>query len=108
LTGRPESNFFGAEPDFKGMDYIKYDAMCIGNHEFDKGIEHLKKLKELIKFPFLNANIFKKDGKTLFEPYKIFEMKGFKVAVFGLITEETPFVTTPAYVKDLTFKNLSK
>ncbi len=105
LTGRPESNFFGAEPDFKGMDYIKYDAMCIGNHEFDKGIEHLKKLKELIKFPFLNANIFKKDGKTLFEPYKIFEMNGFKVAVFGLITEETPFVTTPAYVKDLTFKN---
>lgn len=104
LTGRPESNFFDAEPDFVGMNYMKYDAMAVGNHEFDKGIDNLMKLKELAKFPFLCANIYK-DGEPLFFAGKTFEMNGFKVAVFGLITAETPYVTMPEYVKDLEFKD---
>ena len=35
-TGVPESDLQDAEPDFKGMNQIGYDAMAVGNHEFDK------------------------------------------------------------------------
>src|SRR5690554_324453 len=34
-TGMPESNFFHAEPDILGYNYIGYDAAAVGNHEFD-------------------------------------------------------------------------
>lgn len=104
LTGRPESNFFNAEPDFLGMNYMGYDAMTIGNHEFDKSLDKLFELQELAQFPFINANIYK-DGEPLFQEYVIFEFNGAKVAVFGLITAETPTVTMPEYVKDLEFKD---
>lgn len=105
LTGRPESNFFNAEPDIVGMNYIDYDAMTIGNHEFDNGMDNLRKLKAIAKFPFLSANIFTKGGEPVFTAFKIFYMNGYKVAVFGLTTHETPEVTMPEYVKNLEFRN---
>ncbi len=104
VTGRPESNFFNAEPDIIGMNYIEYDAMTVGNHEFDNGIKNLRRLEAIAEFPFLSANIYK-DGQPFFKAFKIFSMDGYKVAVFGLTTHETPEVTMPEYVKDLEFRN---
>jgi len=104
--GVPESDLQDAEPDFLGMSKIGYDAMALGNHEFDKPREVLLKQAQWASFPFLSANIYvKASGQTLYDAYKIFHLGGMKVAVFGLSTEDTPLLTTPAHTADLEFKD---
>lgn len=104
-TGRPESNFFKAEPDIIGYNYIGYDAMALGNHEFDNPLSVLKKQMEMAKFPFLSANVKYKDGSYVAKPYIIKEFKGFKVAIFGLTTKETETIGNPSITKDLIFED---
>ena len=62
-TGTPESDFFDAEPDFKAMNMIGYDAMALGNHEFDNPFEVILKQQSWAKFSFLAANIYLAKGK---------------------------------------------
>lgn len=92
-TGTMESDIFDAEPDFLGMKYIGYDAMAVGNHEFDNAYSVLKKQKSWAGFPFLAANIFwKGTNKRVFDPlYITRNFNGIKVGVFGLTTVDTPF-----------------
>ncbi|MBT8349650.1 MAG: 5'-nucleotidase C-terminal domain-containing protein [Deltaproteobacteria bacterium] len=105
-TGIPESDLLDAEPDIVAMNMIGYDAMVLGNHEFDNSPDVLIKQKKWAEFPFISANIFKKDtGEALVKPYVIKEYDGLKVAILGLTTEKTPILTLPANVKDLVFKN---
>lgn len=105
--GVPESDMLDAEPDFKLMNLLGYDAMTLGNHEFDKPREVLLKQQEWAEFPFLSANIVKKDsGEYLVEPYIIKEFDGLNVAIFGLTTQESPILVTPDNVKDLEFKDV--
>lgn len=101
-TGRPESDMFDAEPDISGMNEMGYDAMTLGNHEFDKPLKILEKQMKMAKFPFLCANIKRADGSFIAKPYMIKEFKqGFKVAVLGLTTSETATIGNPDIVKDL-------
>lgn len=102
-TGRPESVFFKAEPDIIGFNYIGYDAMAMGNHEFDNSMSVLEKQMALAKFPFLAANVTTKSGAFVGKPYIIKEFKGFKVAILGLTTKEAGNVGNPENVKDLVF-----
>ncbi len=89
-TGVPESDIQDAEPDFIGMNLIGYDAMCLGNHEFDNPLEILLKQKQWAEFPFLAANIFYKDsGRRIFQPMLMKELGGVKVGILGLTTEDT-------------------
>ncbi len=105
-TGIPESDLLDAEPDFKIMNLLKYDAMTLGNHEFDKPRDVLLKQQSWVQFPFLAANIVKKGtAETLVKPYLIKEFDGLKVAIFGLTTAETPILTMPEYTADLDFKD---
>jgi 5'-nucleotidase/UDP-sugar diphosphatase len=95
-----------AEPDFKIMNLLGYDAMVLGNHEFDKPREVLMKQREWAEFPVLSANVVKKDtGETLVDPYVIKKFDGLRVAVFGLTTEETPILVVPGNVGDLEFRS---
>jgi len=104
-TGVPESDLLDAEPDFKGMTLLGYDAMALGNHEFDNARDVLMQQSEWADFPFLSANIFKKDSnKTLFPAYEMFEVQGNRVAVVGFTTEDTVKIGNPEYMTDLTFK----
>lgn len=107
FQGTPQSNIFRGEPVIEIMNLLNFDAMAIGNHEFDWGQETLQKLVSLSKFPYLSANIFDKDGKYLpyLKPYIILERKGLKIAVIGLTTPETAYITKPDYVQNLVFKN---
>jgi 5'-nucleotidase / UDP-sugar diphosphatase len=82
--GVPESDTQDAEPDFKGMRAMGYDAMALGNHEFDKPLTVLAKQMEWAGFPMLSANIYKQNGERAYKPYEIFERGGLKVAVVGL------------------------
>lgn len=97
-TGVPESDIQDAEPDFKGMKIIGYDAMALGNHELDNSLEVLKKQAHWAGFPFLSANIYRGDQR-MFEPYKIFNKGGVRVAVMGLTTDDTGKLVNPDNLK---------
>lgn len=105
-TGRPESNFFQAEPDIKGYNYIKYDALAMGNHEFDLNWEKMQKQIAMSEFPWLCANA-KKDNKYLenVKPYVIKEYEGFKVALLGLLSSKTADTGNPEHIKDIVFED---
>ncbi|SFI37761.1 5'-nucleotidase / UDP-sugar diphosphatase [Collimonas sp. OK307] len=88
-TGIPESDLQEAEPDFRGMSLVGYDAMAVGNHEFDKSpavMQHQQ--REWSNFPWLSANIYQ-NGAHLFSPYHIFSVGGLRIAVMGLTTNDT-------------------
>lgn len=102
-TGVPESDMQDAEPDFKGMAKLGYDAMAVGNHEFDNPWSVLSKQRDWINFPMLSANIYK-DGQRLFKPYQVFNLDGLKVAVVGLTTDDTAKMVDPANVQGVTFR----
>ncbi|KJG55094.1 5'-nucleotidase [Photobacterium kishitanii] len=105
-TGVPESDLQDAEPDFKGMNMLGYDAMALGNHEFDNPLEVLRKQQQWAKFPMLSANIYDKNtGKRLFQPYQIFEQQGIKIAVIGLTTEDTAKIGNPEYIGGIEFRD---
>jgi 5'-nucleotidase / UDP-sugar diphosphatase len=102
-TGVPESDTQDAEPDFKGMKLLGYDAMALGNHEFDKPLATLDKQIGWAGFPLLSANIYR-DGKRAYKPYEVFERGGLKVAVLGLTTEDTRKLTDPGNTGVLDFR----
>jgi 5'-nucleotidase/UDP-sugar diphosphatase len=105
-TGVPESDLQDAEPDFLGMNHLGYDAMAVGNHEFDNPSTVMDKQRGWSKFPWLSANIYRQvDGKwqRYFEPYKLFEVQGLKLAVVGLTTEQTAEIGNPEFVENLKF-----
>lgn len=105
-TGVPESDIQDAEPDFIGMKAIGYDAMAIGNHEFDNPMSVLRKQQSWVDFPFLSANIYgKTSGERLFTPYKIFNQGGLKIAVMGLTTDDTARVGNPEFLADIEFRS---
>ncbi|EHR0244437.1 bifunctional UDP-sugar hydrolase/5'-nucleotidase UshA [Vibrio parahaemolyticus] len=103
-TGVPESDLQDAEPDFKGMSKIGYDAMALGNHEFDNPLDVLFKQQDWANFPMLSANIYdKKTGKRLFQPYAMFNKQGIKIAVIGLTTEDTAKLGNPEFIGQVDF-----
>ena len=105
-TGIPESDLLDAEPDFKAMSTIGYDAMALGNHEFDNPPDVLLKQKQWAAFPFLSANTVKKStGKPLFDDHKIWDFDGLKVAVIGLITGDTPELVIATNIESLKIKD---
>ncbi|MCG7495737.1 bifunctional UDP-sugar hydrolase/5'-nucleotidase UshA [Vibrio sp. Of7-15] len=105
-TGVPESDLQDAEPDFKGMNLLGYDAMALGNHEFDNPLEVLAKQQDWANFPMLSANIYdKKTGERMFQPYQIFNKQGIKIAVIGLTTEDTAKIGNPEYIGGIDFRD---
>lgn len=101
-TGTPESDLLNAEPDFIGMNAVGYDAMALGNHEFDNEIKILDQQMKWAGFPFLSANVQYKN-QYLGKPYEIFERGGLKIGVLGLTTEDTAKLGNPEIVKDVVF-----
>ena len=67
FQGAPLSNVFQGQSVIEVMNYLKFDAMAIGNHEFDWGLSVLNRLVAAASFPFLSANIQDKPTKRLSE-----------------------------------------
>ncbi|EGL1303977.1 bifunctional UDP-sugar hydrolase/5'-nucleotidase [Salmonella enterica] len=104
-TGVPESDLQDAEPDFRGMNLIGYDAMAVGNHEFDNPLTVLRQQEKWAKFPFLSANIYQKStGERLFKPWAIFTRQDIKIAVIGLTTDDTAKIGNPESFTDIEFR----
>ena len=99
FQGTPYFNFYNGELEFKLMSLLKYDAVTIGNHDFDNGITGLNEQMPNASFDFLISNYdFKNtvlDGKT--SDYKIYNKSGIKIGVFGLGIELEGLVTKELY-----------
>jgi len=86
FQGTPYFNFFGGELEFKLMSMMKYDAMTIGNHDFDNSIDGLKDVLPHAKFDLISSNYDFSNTvlDTFVKPYNIFVKDGIKIGVFGL------------------------
>lgn len=103
-TGIPESDLQDARPDLEGMNAIGYEAMTLGNHEFDYPLQLLDMQEKWAKFPFLGANVYNaKTGTPLVKPYILLDKAGLKVAVVGLTTEDTAKLGNPQYMNLVRF-----
>lgn len=72
-------------PVIEMMNYIGYDSMTLGNHEFNFGLPTVNKIMKEAKFPVLSANIYnKKDGSNFAKPYTVKTVNGVKVGILGL------------------------
>jgi 2',3'-cyclic-nucleotide 2'-phosphodiesterase/3'-nucleotidase len=78
------------EPMMLAMNRMGYDAMVVGNHEFNFGLKNLAAARETARFPWLSANTL--TGSTLppFAPYVVRTVGGVKVAVIGVTTAAIP------------------
>ncbi len=73
------------------MNYMKYDLGTVGNHDIEAGHKVYDKFRKEINFPWLAANATDtKSGEPYFQPYAVFNVKGVKIAVLGLITPGIP------------------
>ena len=85
------------------MNMVGYDAVALGNHEFDYGFEALKKNMESAQFPVLAANV-KYNGELAFDDAAVFTAPGgTKIGVFGLDTPETATKAHPGKIQGVTF-----
>ncbi len=87
------------------MIEIGYDAMTIGNHEFDFGHENLSSLKTEfhgIDLLMLSNNVIK-DGSEMFQRYEVIEKDGHKVGIIGVTTPETVTKTHPNNTVGISF-----
>jgi 5'-nucleotidase / UDP-sugar diphosphatase len=82
------------------MNYIGYDAMAVGNHEFDSGPGALVDFIQGADFPVLGANIEideigEPELANLIEPYVILERGGHEIGIIGLVTPDTANISSP-------------
>lgn len=77
-------------PVSKVFNHMKYDAMVLGNHEFNFGMSFVDKIVKELDMPVLAANAVYKDGRKLAEPYTIIERAGLKIGILGLTNPNAP------------------
>src|SRR5690606_1474098 len=100
IQGHPWTNLFEGKSTTAAMNAMNLTAMVPGNHEFDFGQDVLKRRIAEPGFPVLATT---DPGFPPLKPFVIQEIAGLKVAMIGLITEETPSTTHPKNVEGLTF-----
>lgn len=92
------------DPAIAIMNALGYQAMAVGNHEFDYGFSVLRSVEEQAKFPFLSANtVLAETGKPAFTPYVIEEKAGLRVAILGLTLAAMPSMTDRENLEGLKF-----
>lgn len=100
IQGNNWANLSQGESVIEAMNAMGFDAMVVGNHEFDFGPDVLRKRILEANFPVLGANI---KGMDAIMPYAIRKIMGIKIAIIGVVTEDTPIFTHPRNVSGLTF-----
>lgn len=108
FQGLPISNSSKGEERAKLLNEMGYDAMAVGNHEFDFGLDEAKKYKEILNFPLLSSNTYV-NGARLFEASTIVDkdknVVGDEFVVIGVTTPETATKTHLKNVQGVTFKD---
>lgn len=87
--GTPYYNMYQGEVEIKAMNLMKYDAMTIGNHEFDFGLDNMARLFKMANFPVICSN-YDFEGTVLeglVKPYVVIKRNGLKIGLFALCPE---------------------
>jgi len=88
------------------MNAIGYDAMTLGNHEFDDGDQVLADFVDAVEFPVVTANVDFSESPILADmipPYVILDVGGEQVGIIGLVTPESEILSSPG--EELVFEN---
>jgi 2',3'-cyclic-nucleotide 2'-phosphodiesterase (5'-nucleotidase family) len=96
--GTPEGALEDGLPFVRALGSIGYDAMALGNHEFDLGTAPLERMLAEVELPALAANVRVSEGGERVDwvdPWRLVERGGLRVALVGLVYEQTPFITHP-------------
>jgi 2',3'-cyclic-nucleotide 2'-phosphodiesterase/3'-nucleotidase len=91
------------DPIIAAMNRVGYDAMAVGNHEFDFGRDRLARSRGQARFPWLSANILEESGSPAFDPYVVRTVGGVRVGILGLTTPLVPFWESPSRTAGLRF-----
>lgn len=108
FQGSADSNLLYGSSVITAMNEAGFDAMVLGNHEFDWGLDKLKARIAESNFPYLGANLIDKaTGKTadFIKPYTIIDKNGIKVGIIGIVTPETATKTKPEMVAPFEFRD---
>jgi 5'-nucleotidase/UDP-sugar diphosphatase len=107
ITGSPTSMLTEGKAPVDLFNLIGYDAVAIGNHEFDHGWRNAKKLIYQANFPFLAANIFYKGTNICFaKPYEIIEANDVLIGVIGIHGKKAGYETISLeQIEELEFRN---
>ena len=111
------------EPTIEAMNLLGLELNSVGNHEFDRGADELKRMQAGgcakyarrvpcavgpfggAKFRYLAANVVQADGSTIFPPYAIKQIGPIRIGFIGMTLKGTEHLVTPSGVKGLTFKD---
>ena len=111
--GSPMSNILFGMPVQKVMSNIGMEVTTLGNHEFDWTLGKIINTTMInSNYSIVCSNLYRKNadgskGQRVFDPYKIIDKDGVKIAVVGAITEETPTTSLPAHVQDYVFTDIA-
>ncbi|QSH41035.1 bifunctional UDP-sugar hydrolase/5'-nucleotidase [Lentisphaerota bacterium ZTH] len=91
VTGTPISEYTEGVAVYDIMSKVGYDVGTLGNHEFDKGWEHINTYLSAAKFPIVCANAYSPEDSLLADSkYIIKKINGLKVCIVGLVTADVP------------------
>lgn len=92
------------DPMMLSMSALRYDAMAVGNHEYNFGLQVVEKARSEARFPWLSANTYDKGtDKTHYQPYLVKEVQGVRVGILGLTTPGIPSWENPPNYAGLEF-----
>ncbi|NOZ79653.1 MAG: bifunctional metallophosphatase/5'-nucleotidase [Acidobacteria bacterium] len=112
IEGTPFEEFIGVRwgrpsPTIAAMNVIGYRAMAVGNHEFNFGLDVLRRDQREAHFPLLSANTISiKTGKPAFKPYIVVQEGRVRVGILGLTTPRIPGWEMPAHYRGLRFEQM--
>jgi len=87
---------------FELMISMGYDAMAIGNHEFEYGVDILEWEKNRAPFPVLGANFFYKNTRHPFaQAHAILERGGIRIGVIGIMGQDAATAIIPSFIAPL-------
>ncbi len=89
----------------RAMSALGYDAMTVGNHEYNFGLTVLEKARREATFPWLSANTYRAGtAETYHRPYIVKDVGGVRVGILGLTTAGVPFWENAANYTGLEFR----
>lgn len=114
LQGTPLEQFVHVRwgepsPTIAAMNLIGYQAMAVGNHEFNFGLDILEHARRQAHFPFLSANVVRAaSGEPAFQPYLVVEAGPVRIGILGLTTPNIPGWELPEHYRDLAFQPMDE
>ncbi|TVP95548.1 MAG: multifunctional 2',3'-cyclic-nucleotide 2'-phosphodiesterase/5'-nucleotidase/3'-nucleotidase, partial [Roseinatronobacter sp.] len=97
---------YGGRAEIQMMNAIGFDAMGIGNHEFNRGPENLARMIDEADFPVVSGNIQVAEGSALdgkITPHLVLERDGEQIGILGITTPDTEFLSSPG--EDVSFQD---